>query len=101
MQKFLKFSLYGFCFGIVYSIFLLCKFTDIGQTFELRIHSCNVNLLLKPFAIFYQSLARGKGLFFTATNFVLVGEIIIILLTFTIVGTIIGLIYGKIKPIKN
>lgn len=102
MKKTFKFALYGFVLGIIYSIFsvgsfLLCKLTGIGQTIEFGIHACNVNPLLQPFAVFYRSFARGKGLFFTATNFVLIGEVIFILLAFTIAGLIIGLIYGKMK----
>lgn len=106
MNNIKKFTLYGLLVGIVYSIiamgpFLLCKLTGIWSTSSgsgiAKISYCGVNFLLKPFASFYVSLARGKGLFFSASNFVLVGEVLLMILTFVIIGLIVGLIFSKRK----
>jgi len=83
-------------------LFLLCQFTGIGITYwggtgAARMSYCPVNFLLKPFAIFYLTISRGKGLFFTASNFVLVGETLLILIAFTILGAIIGITINKKK----
>ena len=102
-----KFAFYGFLVGILYAAasiapFLLCKLTGIGMVKDWTGRDCNPSFFYRPFVEFYYRLSeinhyRYKGLFFVDSNLVFVGEALLIVAFFVLIGFALGFVLDMVK----